>query len=124
MGEFDCLMTDMKEAFPMSDLTLTEMQQMQQALQTRYLAKWGGLSPEKAVEKLLWLHGEVGEASDVIKKHGSEAIMDDPAARQHFIEEMGDVLMYFNDVLICFGISPEEFAQIYRKKYERNMNRW
>ena len=51
-------------------------------------------------------------------------MLNDEIVRTHFIEEMADVLMYFNDVLLCFGITPEEFSAIYRAKQERNMTRW
>ncbi len=108
----------------MKNLTIQEMQQMQTALQQRYLKKWGGLSPEVATQKLLWLYGELGEASDVIKKSGNDAISHPSPARQHFIEEMCDALMYFHDVLLCYQITSEEFTEIYRAKFHRNMERW
>lgn len=108
----------------MTEFTFHEMQAMQKKLQEKYKEKWGGLSPDKAVEKLLWLHGELGEVSDIIKKNGSEMISAAGPVRQHFIEEMCDVLMYFNDVLICYDISPEEIATAYRSKFNSNMQRW
>ena len=108
----------------MTEFTFHEMQSMQKKLQEKYKEKWGGLSPDKAVEKLLWLHGELGEASDIIKKNGNALITAPGPVRQHFIEEMCDVLMYYNDVLICYGISPEEIADTYRSKFNSNMKRW
>jgi len=100
------------------------MQELQRRLQEKYLDKWGGLSPEKSIEKLLWLYGELGEAADIVKKSGSGAIMADEQTRHHFVEEMCDVLMYFNDVLICYGITPEELREVYIRKFEENMGRW
>lgn len=108
----------------MPDLTFTEMQQMQQVLQEKYLEKWGGLSPEMALSKMLWLHGELGEASDVMKKRGNAAIMEDETVRRKFVEEMCDALMYFNDVLLCYDITPEELAEVYTEKFHTNMSRW
>lgn len=108
----------------MSDLTFTQMQQMQQELQEKYLEKWGGLSPEMALSKMLWLHGELGEASDIMKKQGNGAIMTDETVRRKFVEEMCDALMYFNDVLLCYGITPEELTEVYTGKFRTNMNRW
>ena len=106
------------------DLTISEMQEMQRTLQAKYFDKWGGLPPAQARQKLLWLFSEAGEAADVIKKQGDEKILQDATARALFIEEMADVLMYFNDVLLCYDITPEEFSTNYRKKHIDNMNRW
>ena len=37
---------------------------------------------------------------------------------------MADVLMYYNDILLCFDISQEELKQAYTGKFQRNMTRW
>lgn len=108
----------------MADFTLQEMQNMQKELQNKYKDKWGGLSPEKAREKLLWLYGELGEAGDIMKKHGDCKIMNDDHIRSHFIEEVCDVLMYLNDVMLCYDITPEELEKVYLAKHEKNMGRW
>lgn len=50
--------------------------------------------------------------------------MNHPETRKHFIEEMCDTLMYFNDVLMCYNITPEELETEYIEKHERNMKRW
>ena len=68
---------------------------------------------------LLWMMDETGEVGDVIRKQGLE----EPEVRRHFVEEMCDVMMYFNDLMICFGISPDELAEQYRAKHRRNMTR-
>lgn len=39
-------------------------------------------------------------------------------------KELADVLMYFNDILLCYGISAEELKQSYINKFEKNMKRW
>lgn len=108
----------------MNHFTMEDMQNMQRELQEKYKEKWGGLSPEKALRQMLWLYGELGEAGDIIKKEGSSQIMGDTAVREHFIEELCDVMMYFNDVMLCYNISPQEFEQVYRKKHHTNMGRW
>ena len=33
-------------------------------------------------------------------------------------------MMYFNDLMLCYGVTPNELEQIYREKHERNMSRW
>lgn len=106
------------------DLNLTDLMNMQRDLQEKYKDKWGGLYPAKARDQLLWSIIEAGEAADIIKKRGDEAIMNDPQLRHDFTEEIGDVIMYLFDTLLCYGITGEEFAEIYHKKFERNMHRW
>lgn len=100
------------------------MQAIQRELQEKYKDKWRPLSPEIGKDTLLWLMSELGEVADVIKKKGSQKIMEDPEVREHFIEELVDVMMYFNDELICYDISIEELKRVYLKKHEKNMKRW
>ena len=108
----------------MENLNFSKMQDIQKELQEKYKDKWGGLSPEKARNQLLWLYSELGEVGDIIKKNGDEKIMNDTATRHHFIEEMCDVMMYFNDVMLCYDISPDEFEKVYIEKHKVNMGRW
>ena len=44
--------------------------------------------------------------------------------RKDLVKELVDVLMYYNDVLLCFDISLEESRHAYIEKFQRNMNRW
>ncbi len=108
----------------MVDFGLQEMQIFQKQLQEKYKDKWGGLSLEKARDQLLWMMIEVGEAADIIKKKGDDQIMDNEQVRSHFVEELCDVLMYFNDVMLCYSISPEELKEIYLQKHQKNIVRW
>ncbi len=108
----------------MTDFGLIEMQEIQKQLQEKYKEKWGGLSPEIAREQLLWMLIEVGEVADIIKKSGDNEIIHNEGVRYHFVEEMCDVLMYFNDVMLCYNISPEELKKVYLEKHRRNMERW
>ena len=55
---------------------------------------------------------------------GGERAASDPALRAHLVEELADVLMYYNDVLLCYGISPDELKAAYTAKFEKNMTRW
>ena len=68
--------------------------------------------------------GEIGEVIDIVKKHGGETACQNDDLRQNLIEELADVLMYYNDVLLCYGISTEELKRSYVGKFEKNMNRW
>lgn len=108
----------------MSDFSINEMQEMQKALQEKYKHKWEPICPEIGKNKLLWMIGEVGEVIDIVKKHGGEKACTDIELRKHLVEEMADVLMYYNDVMLCYGISADELKQTYSEKFEKNMNRW
>ena len=73
---------------------------------------------------MLWLLGEVGEVIDIIKKNGDQKAVEDLDLRQHLVEEMADVLMYYNEVLLCYGIREQELKTTYIAKFEKNMTRW
>ena len=105
-------------------LDLQAMQEMQKTLQARYAGWWEPIEPRRGLNKLMWMIAEVGEAAQILKRKGAQGVMEQPDVRADFVEEMCDVLMYFNDVLMCYGITPEEFEAIYRAKHERNMTCW
>lgn len=105
------------------DLTVSAMLDLQMLLQQKHACDWGGLSPDKAPRQMLWMLGEAGEVIDVIKKMKPADITDNQGVRARFVEEMADVLMYFNDVLLCYGITAQEFAQAYRCKMDKNLGR-
>ena len=105
-------------------MTLDDMLSMQRALQAQYAGQWEPICPDTGKNKLLWMLGEAGEVIDIIKKHGDEAACTDPALRAHLTEELADVLMYFGDVLLCYGITADELSAAYRQKFQRNMTRW
>ena len=108
----------------MENFGFEEMQAIQKELQEKYKHKWSPLSPEIGRNKLLWLLIELGEAADVIKKSGDQKIMEDNEVRTHFIEELCDVLMYFNDVMLCYNVSIDELKEVYLQKHKKNMERW
>lgn len=108
----------------MGEFTINEMKEMQKKLQEKYKDKWEGISPEIGKNKLLWMVGEIGEVVDVIKKHGGSKATHQEDLRKELIEELADVLMYYNDVLLCYDISSEELKSAYIEKFKSNMNRW
>jgi NTP pyrophosphatase (non-canonical NTP hydrolase) len=108
----------------MNDFGINEMLEMQKALQEKYKDKWEPICPETGKNKMLWMIGEIGEAADIVKKHGHEAAVTDPALRSALVEELADVLMYYGDILLCYGITPEELKASYEAKFQKNMNRW
>ena len=108
----------------MSDFSIKDMLAMQQTLQEKYKDKWETICPEAGKHKLLWMLGEVGEVIDIIKKNGDKKTVEDSAVRQQLVEEMADVLLYYNDVLLCYGIREQELKKTYIAKFEKNMTRW
>ena len=106
------------------EFTINEMLDMQRALQERYKDKWEPICAATGQNKLLWMIGEVGEVIDIVKKNGGEAASEDEELRKNLIEEMADVLMYYNDVLLCYGITSDELKRAYTEKFGKNMVRW
>ena len=106
------------------DFTINEMLAMQAKLQEKYKDIWEGVSPEVGQNKILWMIGEIGEVIDVVKKNGWEEATQKPEHRKDLVEELADVLMYYNDVLLCYGITAEELKKAYTEKFQRNMTRW
>ena len=108
----------------MADFGINEMLEMQKALQEKYKHKWEALSPEMGKNQLLWMIGEIGEVIDIVKKYGGQKASTDEELRKDLIEEMADVLMYYNDVMLCFGITADELKKSYIEKFDKNMKRW
>lgn len=108
----------------MEDFSVNEMLELQRKLQERYQDKWEPIGPATGKNKLLWMTGEIGEVIDIVKKNGGEKAVRDADLRAHLVEEMADVLMYYNDVLLCYGITAAELKKAYLEKQERNMKRW
>lgn len=100
------------------------MQSMQKELQDKYKEKWERICSETGKNKFLWMIGEIGEVIDIIKKNGDKSAVADSSVREHLIEEMADVLMYYNDVMLCYGITEDELKQAYIEKFQKNMKRW
>ena len=100
------------------------MLEMQKTLQDKYKDIWKPICPDRGQEQLLWMIGEIGEVIDIVKKHGGDSACRDENLRGHLVEELADVLMYYNDVLLCYGIPAEELKRAYIGKFEKNMKRW
>ena len=122
--EYEWTKAQQEDAGEGKSFSLERMHEIQTELQAKYFDKWGGLSPAHGVRSLLWMMGEAGEVADILKKKGDQAIMNDAQTRRDFVEEMCDVLMYFNDLMICYGVTPRELEAVYEAKHRRNMNRW
>ncbi len=107
----------------MKDLKVSEMMAMQTALWAVHSDSWSPMEPKYGRDFILWMIEEIGEAASIIKKKGDHAIMSDQDVRHAFIEEMGDVLMYYFDALLRYGITAHELSAAYCEKHDRNMGR-
>ncbi|BDF69321.1 hypothetical protein CE91St41_03020 [Oscillospiraceae bacterium] len=105
------------------DLKVSDMMDMQRELWELHRDKWSPMEPEYGRNFLLWMVEELGEVIAIVKKKGDAAIAADPAVRGAFTEEMSDVLMYFMDTLLRYGVSPQEFSEAYLNKHGANMGR-
>lgn len=108
----------------MDDFTVNEMLEMQNTLQEKYKDKWEPICPNTGKNKLLWMIGEIGEVIDIVKKVGGSKASSDENIRNHLVEELADVLMCYNDVFLCYGITSDELKQAYIAKFTKNMSRW
>lgn len=105
------------------DLSLSQMMQMQKDLFEPHKDKWSPMEPEYGKDFILYMVEEIGEVISVVKKKGNSAIMEDPAVRQAFLDEMADVLMYYNDVLLRYHVTAEEISEAYARKHDYDMAR-
>ncbi|MBR5446764.1 MAG: DUF550 domain-containing protein [Clostridia bacterium] len=106
----------------MADARISDLLRMQHTLaETKGWLK--DRTPEHAPRSILWAIDELGEAIAIIKKKGSEAIMENESVREHFVEETADVFMYLFDMMESYGITAEEFSDAYIGKFRRNMGR-
>lgn len=105
------------------DLSIGQMMRLQKELFDAQGKKWAPMEPEYGGEFILYMVEEIGEVISVWKKKGAQAIMEDPCVREAFLEEMADALMYYNEVLLRFHVTPEEISQAYLDKNNRNKQR-
>lgn len=105
------------------DLKISEMMDMQMRLWEKHKDKWQPMESQFGKISLLWMVEEMGEVISIIKKKGDKEIMNNPDVRKHFVEELSDVLMYYNDTLLRFGVTPEEISDAYTEKHEFDMKR-
>ena len=89
----------------MADIKISDMMRMQMNLWEQHKDTW---SPMEA---------KFG------RKKGDSAIMREASVREAFVEEMSDVLMYYFDTLLRYGVTPEEISNAYVAKHNKNMGR-
>ena len=105
------------------DLRITDMMAMQKALHQMHEGEWFPLKPAYGQHTILYMIEEIGEVIAILKKKGDQSVINDPAVRNAFIEEIADVLMYYTDTLLRYQVTPEELTNAFLKKHEKNMHR-
>ncbi len=105
------------------DLTVSQMMQVQQELYELHKNEWNPREPEHGKDHILYMVEEIGEVISILKKKGNGAVLEDKAVREAFLEEMSDVLMYYVDILLCYGVTAEEISEAFLKKHDSNRKR-
>ncbi len=107
----------------MADIKISDMMQMQRDLWEAHKDTWSPLEPEYGRDSILFMIEEIGECVAILKKKGDDAAANDPEIKSRFVEEMSDVLMYYTDVLLRYGVTAEEISEAYINKHNKNMGR-
>ena len=105
------------------ELKISDMLKSQYELWEKHKDKWSPMTPVNARNSLLWMIDELGEVIAIIKKKGEEEILANSEIKEHFLEELVDVFMYFLDVLLRYGFTGVDFSDAYRKKSKHNLKR-
>lgn len=105
------------------DIKISEMMGMQKELWEANKENWSPMEAKYGRNFLLWMIEEMGEAISIIKKKGDNAIMTNEEVRRAFVEELSDVLMYYNETLLRYGITTNEISTAYIQKHNKNMKR-
>ncbi len=105
------------------DIAISQILQAQKDLYELHKHEWHPRTPENGKNHILYMVEEIGEGIAILKKKGSDAVVQEPAVRAAFLEEMVDVMMNFSSVLLCYGITAEEFSEAFCKKQTKNMGR-
>ena len=103
-------------------ITIKKMMEFSEQLHKKHEDYWDN-SPESNINWVCWLIGEIGEVIDIIKKKGTDKIMNDESTRFEMLKEIADCYMYLADILNRYKFTAEEFSKIYQAKMNYNLNR-
>lgn len=113
----------MEKNYIIEDIKISEMMKMQKELWEENKENWSPMEAKYGRNFLLWMIEEMGEVISIIKKKGDNEIMTNKEVRKAFVEEMSDILMYYNDTLLRYGITANEISTAYLQKHNKNMKR-
>lgn len=106
-----------------NDISFSEVLGMSKELWSENKDKWAPMEPEHANTFILYMIEEIGEVISIIKRKSTAELMAQGKTREHLVEELSDVMMYYADVLNRFGISSGELSEAYIKKHRKNLGR-
>ncbi len=106
-----------------NDISFSEVLGMSKELWNENRDKWAPMEPEHANTFILYMVEEIGEVISIVKRKSADELMVQGKAREHLVEELSDVMMYYADVLNRFEISAEELSEAYIKKHKKNLRR-
>ena len=106
----------------MKTITISEMMELSEKLYKKNEDYWDN-SPESNIHWVCWLVGEIGEVIDIIKKKGTDKIMNDKSTRLEMLKEIADCYMYLADILNRYEFTDKEFSKVYRDKMNYNLKR-
>lgn len=99
------------------------MMELSENLYKLHEHEWMAKTPESNIYWLAWLVSEVGEVIDVVKKKGTDKIMNDANTRHEMLKEITDCYMHLADILNRYQFTAEEFSKVYRDKMNYNLSR-
>lgn len=107
----------------MGDMRISDIIQMQKNLWEAHKDEWSTIDKARGSDFILYMVEEIGECIAILKKKGEDSVRSQPEVREHFLEELSDVMMYMSSILLYYDISPAEFTQAFEEKYQRNLTR-
>lgn len=93
-----------------------QMQKIKKELQKSCDAKRESNCPQLGQNKLLWMMGEMAEVTEIVRNNGDMRIMQDTEVRKQFVEELYEVVMYVNEMMQYYDITPQDLQEVHAEK--------
>lgn len=99
-----------------------QMQKIKKELQESCDAKRESNCSIMEQNELLWMIGEIAEVTEIVRKNGDVRIMQDMEVRKQFVEELYEVVMYVNDMMQYYDITPQDLQEVHAEKQTKMSN--
>jgi len=93
-----------------------QMQTIKKELQESCDAKRESNCPIQGQNELLWTLGGIAEVTEIVRDNGDMRIMQDMEVRKQFVEELYEVVMYVNDMMQYYDITPQDLQEVHAEK--------